>query len=315
MFRNYRKNIYNNRVRSIKNKSYNVLLNMRYLAYLLSSIIRNKQNSDSINGIVFSKNRPMQLHALLNSYYKYIENHCPLVVLYKSTNADYDDAYKKVQLFHAKRNITFKKECNFRDDLTDCLLINIFGKVFFLVDDIIFVRKFDLRKLSTISCNFFIPSMRLGKNIVYSYMTDKKFHLPPMIESKKKNVLYWPQWLGKEYWNYPFSVDGNIYAVKELLFLIGHIKFSNPNSFESNMNKYRFIMRLKFGVCFYRSVLFNDPINTVRSKMLNKSGSISSDSLLNKFNEGYEIDIRPYDNIKNNSSHYEIGLTFKKRKG
>jgi hypothetical protein len=288
---------------------------MHYLAYLLSSIIRNKQNSDSINGIVFSKNRPMQLHALLNSYYKYVENHCPLIVLYKSTNADYDSAYERVQRLYAKQNITFKNECDFRDDLTDCLLINKSGKVFFLVDDIIFVRNFDLEKLSSVNCNFYIPSMRLGKNIVYSYMKDKKFNLPPMIESKKKNVLlYWSQWLGKGYWNYPFSVDGNIYAVKELLFLIRHIKFSSPNSFESNMNKYRFAMRLKFGVCFYRSVLFNNPINRVQSEILNKSGSISTDLLLKKFNEGYEIDICHYDNITNNSPHYETGLTLKKRR-
>jgi len=286
---------------------------MRYLAYLLSSLRRNKKNSDSISGIVFSKNRPMQLHALLNSYYKYVVNYCPLIVLYKSTNIDYDSAYNKVQYLHAKRNITFKNESNFRDDLIDCLLINKFGKVFFLVDDIIFVRNIDLKKLSTANCNLYIPSMRLGKNIVYSYMKDKKLHLPPMIESKEKKVLYWPQWLGKGYWNYPFSVDGNIYSVKELLFLIGHIEFSSPNSFESNMNKYRFSMRLKFGVCFYKSVLFNNPINRIQCEILNKSGSISTELLLKKFNEGYEIDICPYDNIENDSSHYEIGLKFKKR--
>ena len=143
-------------------------------------------------------------------------------------------------------------------------------------------------------------------------MTEKKID-PPMIIKKKGNLLYWPYWSGGEYWSYPFSVDGNIYARRELLFLINHVDFHGPNSFEANMNRYRFVMRLKFGVCFKKSVLFNNPANRVQFELPNKCGVISPYLLLDKFNKGYEIDFEAHDSINNNSPHYEASITFKKR--
>ena len=65
---------------------------------------------NKISGIVFSMDRPIQLFALLESYYKYCSDPVPLKILYKANNNEYLDGYKEIIQYYEKRNISFIKE-------------------------------------------------------------------------------------------------------------------------------------------------------------------------------------------------------------
>jgi hypothetical protein len=275
-------------------------------AYILILLKSHKKNySENLIGIIFSKDRPLQLYALLESYFIYCKNPMSLIILYKASEENYEKAYNEIKDLFKNQKITFRKEISFKSDLIHLLETTSSKFIFFLVDDIIFTKHFVFDDfISLKDNNKYILSLRLGENLNYCYTKQSKQPLPSF--NKKKNFLVWKWRKEKLDWNYVFSVDGNIYNKDEILIIAKMINFRAPNSFEAGINTFRFILRRKKGICYQESKLVNVCLNKVQNEIKNISGNISTNELLQYWNEGKKIDINYFNNMMNNSAHIQI---------
>ena len=98
--------------------------------------------SGTAEGIIFSMDRALQLHALLSTYFEKVKNPVPIFILWRASSGQHKSAYDEVFSLFATRNIYSiyqKNQASFKDQLL-AILANIKAeKVFFLVDDIIFI--------------------------------------------------------------------------------------------------------------------------------------------------------------------------------
>jgi hypothetical protein len=285
-----------------------------YTRYFVNSLIikRKGKIKNTSTGIIFSMDRPLQLNALLESYYEFCDSPESLIILYKSTNETFNKGYIDV-INHFKNihDITFIKEIKFKKDLLKILKIINTHYVFFLVDDNLFINKFNFIDFYKY-CESHIFSMRMGQNIKYSYTHDLPLKLPDF--NFFDGFLNW-KWQNKKYeWGYTFSVDGNIYISKMILCMAKSINFKGPNSFEAQMNRFRYIFYKKLGLCSHLSILTNLNLNRVQNEITNKSGEISTTELIKHWNNGLKLDYSKYKYKVFSSCHIDSGdLDFIKR--
>ena len=70
----------------------------------------------------------------------------------------------------------------------------------------------------------------------------------------------------------------------------------------------------EMAICNAESSLFNNPLNRVQHTHHNRSGKITAESLLEKWDEGLEIDIDKLRRHIPNGAHYVVDLSYRKRK-
>ncbi len=268
--------------------------------------------NSGVAGLVFSRDRPMQLEALIDSYFECASDAARLCILYKTSSSLYDSAYKFVMKRHASRPISWIAEMCFCDDLMQLLASLNNGRVFFLVDDVMFVRGFNLLDFVRLSHSGTVPSMRLGVNINWSYTDNKYIGSPALRRIGTTSFFRWNQWCGRGEWAYPFSVDGNIYSAREILELASRLHFNSPNSFEAQMNRYRWALRARHGVCAEYPVLINIPANRVQDEIHNRSGSASVAEMARALLDGYLIDWRAYLGTRVSATHCELMLRYRR---
>jgi len=268
--------------------------------------------------IIFSKDRAAQLHALISSYYDNVSSSVPVHVLYQSSTPSHQKAYEDVAAIFSGREIAFIKQQgarSFKKDLLQILLTSSADAVFFLVDDLLFTEPVDLDDLLAFDTDLFVPSLRMGKNLTYCYMQQSSQPLPPflneVVNDQEKIVWQWDQ--GLYDWTYPLSVDGHLFARREIAAMAALISFNAPNSFEDQLQKFKSLFRGRYGVAYSKSKIVNIPCNRVQSEIDNISGdSIHQDTLLDKWHHGYRIDYRALYGHLNASVHEEITLPLKK---
>ena len=275
------------------------------LVLVISSYFRKKKSSSTITGIVFSKDRPGQLDALIQSYKDNVQNLAPLIILYYASDKKYQAGYDK--LIDNYQEFEFIKEKSFKKDLIRSIRKIKSKSVFFLVDDILFTRKFDINQLSSLDLNSYVVSMRLGSNITYSYIQDREI-IQPSINRLNDDIIWWNWIPDNSYWSYPVSVDGHFFLKNEILLMLHLSNFNNPNSLEYKLQKFNEYFSSKRGASINMSVLVNFPWNKVQTENSNKSGDISSEKLLNYFMEGKMINHNKYFGKVYNSCHVEEEL-------
>jgi hypothetical protein len=263
-------------------------------------------------GIVFSKDRPLQLHALLASYAELVRDPPPLHVLYRASSDDYAGAYDEVLRASPTPLGEIVREQSFRPDLLALLDHVAASRIFFLVDDIVFVREVDLAPLLRLDPARFVPSLRLGRHLSRSYTQGTEQPLPPfqggLVEDPNLLCWYWKD--GTFDWNYPLSVDGHLFSTGEMRVLSGAIHFSAPNSFEAALQQHRRLFLDRLGVCHRESRIVNVPCNRVQGEFANRSGSIEAATLLEVWRSGRRLDHRRLYNVVNESAHQELELAF-----
>ena len=260
---------------------------------------------------IFSRNRPLQLHALIQSLHS-VRPLRDIIVLYK-----YDEkflaALEEVKTLHPK--INFIEDDNFKEQVVSFL--EGAGKYsMFLVDDIVFRRPVESALYEEILDNnpqFLTFSLRMGLHLFRCYPTNTWQPLPN--GSVQNNYFLW-QWRSSQGdWNYPFSVDGNVFRSKQILSWVRHLNFTAPNSFEEAMCSIPATFALpEMAICNAESSLFNNPLNRVQHTHHNRSGKITAESLLEKWDEGLEIDIDKLRRHIPNGAHYVVDLSYRKRK-
>ena len=263
--------------------------------------------------IIFSKDRALQLHALLASYYEKVDFPVPLHVLYHTSNPTHQKAYEEVMTLFADYSTSFikqKSDNSFQEDLIEILSSLQADKVLFLVDDVIFIEDVDMRDFVKFDTDKFVPSLRMGLNIKHFYHLNKTQVLPEYVhnisEGKDKIIWEWNQ--GVYDWRYPLSVDGHLFSTQEMTAMVRLISFQAPNSFEDKLQQFLNIYLYRFGVSYCKSKIVNIPCNKVQEENDNICGNIDQDFLLKQWGKGVQMDYKKLYGFINESVHQEIAF-------
>ncbi|MBS0634432.1 MAG: hypothetical protein JSR37_03100 [Verrucomicrobia bacterium] len=273
--------------------------------------------------VVFSFDRPMQLYAFLESLETYVSNPHQIHVIYRCTDKQFSKGYDKVfkRFAYVQGHKQGKKPQKDFKKLVKKYVLNKKSHspyIMFAVDDIIITDKIDLvectKALDYYHAWFF--SLRLGKNITKNTMAVTQTFEPvhtgvPNGKDLKKNMFTWrfddPSATGS--WDYPNSTDLTIYRKKDLKRFIKKADYTNPNIFESVWHMH-WQPRNKKGLCYNVSKCVNMPLNVVNPHWQSANVNISTWELLDKFFNGYKIDIGKFYQIDNYAPHMPYEPTF-----
>jgi len=268
--------------------------------------------------IAFSKDRALQLHALVSSYLEKVASPVPVYILYQTSTQSHQKAYDEVIEIFSKNNISFKKQDSdnsFRSDLILLLQSVHSEKIFFLVDDMVFIEDFDIKDFVKFDTDKFVPTLRMGLNLNKCYTVQENQPLPELIPDiiKDKDKITWQWDQGIHDWSYPLSLDGHFYSTQEINAMIPLINFSAPNTLEDQLQHFRRFFLFRKGVAYNRSRIVNIPCNKVQKENKNIHGNRHQDFLLEQWQKGYQMDYRQLYGFNNTSAHQEISFSFKKR--
>jgi|GEM_PF-641661 len=281
------------------------LLDDRKKLSVLKAIVQTKQlsiidNEMSCEAICFSKDRVMQLHALLMSYYKYVKNPVKLTVLYTFSNERHQATYDSLIKLFVGYNICFVKEKDFKNDLESLLNSIEAKKCFFMTDDALFIDDVDLADFIKYNPSEAIPCLTKGLDLTYCFTYDWQQALPRFIYNSEV-ALNQKCWNWGEVpetspdWAYPLSLDATLFEKTEVEIIIKNTLYKAPNTLESNMQFYLELFNYRKGICFDKVKYVNVPCNLVQTEIPNKTtGEYDIEFLLEKWEQGYRIHFEEY---------------------
>jgi hypothetical protein len=250
---------------------------------------------DGITCIIFSKDRALQLYALLESMHFYTRPKFRIAILYTASDQRHSGAYSRL-IFESRNfysNIDWIEEVgNFKSSLISLLSTIYTNKIFFLTDDNIFINHFDFADCNLYDCGGSVFSLRHSTNITYSYTEGRKYQSPKFTNSIRRSGLFEFRWFDSPCeWSDPWSVDGQIYKISEIKVLSRISSYLGPNSYEAALKRFNFMMRNRVGVCTNTSIVLNIPINLTQNEWKNKFGGLSSLEYLIAWDNGKKLDI------------------------
>lgn len=273
-------------------------------------------SSNSVAGLILSKDRAMQLDAVLRSLSLHCEDieNIDIKVLYLTSDSTHEEQYNK--LIDSYAFTEFIKETDFKEQVLSC--IKTYEYVLFLVDDIMFVRDFSITNVveslgnNDDALGF---SLRLGMNTTYCYMLDHQQKLPCFTPIDHETLKF--TWTDAEYdFNYPLEISSSVYRVSDIYPLALKLEFSNPTIMEFTMycNSYSFGSSKSCILCKRNSIAFGNPINLVQNiSGSNRHGTkirYSVKELSEMFDKGYRIDVEKYSMFTPKSCNEEVELKF-----
>jgi len=243
----------------------------------------------------------------------------PIKILYTASSTVKEKLYD--QLKSEYHSVCFIKEQEFKKDLLN-LLVG-YEYILFMVDDNIFIRQFrfcDIIQTLRKHTNAIGFSLRLGKNTTHCYPLDRKQNLPAFIITEKESIVKF-EWINAELdFGYPLELSSSIYRIEDILPLLSHLSFINPNSLEAGMaGSISCIDDHKlFLLCYKQSITFCAPLNRVQNTFAsNRAGSdirYSVGNLARIFSEGYRVDVARYKKFLPRACHQEVELVLIKGK-
>jgi len=270
-----------------------------------------KYDNLNIGCVIFSMDRVMQLDALLSSMFELTDGVSEVSVIYRATTSEHEESYRDIKKkFNGKVHFLAEENLSFKENLLMTLREMNSSRVFFLVDDIVFIRKFDFTVLRDVNSYETIFSLRMGEHLNYSYVVQRRQKLPGTLR-REKGFLWWDWSEGELDWSYPLSVDGHIFSRSEMIILAKSLEYRAPNSFENSMQALKGYFSRRRGMSCSDSIILNIPCNRVQNEVGNISGDIDPNYLLEMWNKGYRIDPNCFYNYKNTSVHEEVPFSYK----
>jgi len=266
--------------------------------------------------IIFSYDRPAQLAALLESIQTHITNLNDIYIIYRASQ-DYEQAYTECFNSFKDLQLTLMKQGpkpneDFKPLVMQALASCKEEYMLFTVDDLLITDKINLSEC----INFIIKYqayaffLRLGENITESFMIGIQNPMPLESLLLDDKVYFWKFEKGYGEWAYPHSVDGNIYPTRFVIESLQEFDFVSPNTLEgawADPGRIRPYLK-EYGLCYRESKLINIPFNAVKNDwpLYYPVASIPTiEHCLQKFIEGYRVDINPYFRLKNKSPHVD----------
>lgn len=265
--------------------------------------------------VVYSYDRPLQLYAFLESTEKFVSGLDNIFVIYRTSSERFLKGYDLLKTYFPKVNFIHQgnnPRSNFKELTLKYAFLDSNDYIIFAVDDIVVTDLIQIEKCIEYlqKTNAYAFYFRLGKNI-----KPRPLFCNVNFLTKFDDEVYF--WRFKEikddtYWGYPNSLDMTLFKKSEIYDLVKKIEYNSPNTFEgywaanSNLNV--------LGLCFEKTKIINIPMNRVQDDSANAHYNLfSKDELLNKFLEGYKMDIAPLENSSFSCPHSYYKPQFIKR--
>lgn len=291
-----------------------------------------------IRGVIFSRDRAMQLDAALTS----LSRHCAeakdllIDVLYAASSPAFARQYEVLeQDWRGALSLRFHQEHDFRADLLRILGAEVSRSrrffhfhssasekavpyALFLVDDNVFCRPFSIaaatRALDTRprAIGF---SLRLGSNTTYCYTHDSQQRVP-QFEPIGQGVIAFDWTSAEGDFGYPLEVSSSVYRGSQVARVLAGLDFSNPNTLEAqfaNSARRLWARRLPELLCFEQSTTFCNAINKVQTVFDNRAGEeieLSPLELALRFDSGLRIDTSAFAGFTPNACHCDVPFSF-----
>jgi GT2 family glycosyltransferase len=281
-----------------------------------SGLIPSQSPAASVVVIAFSKDRPLQLDAVLRSMQHHaLDAKSPAIkVLWTASNWRDWELYRRLGRDHP--GVELIEERSFKTQLVAATLG--FDYIAFLVDDSIFFRSFSVTSAVAIleSDPLLIGySFRLGRNIDYCYSMNQA-QTQPAWEPRPDGTLTY-RWVGQEAdFGYPIEVSSSLYRSADIQPLLERLPYRNPNSLEAALSAAAASLsaRLPMLACPENSVAFGAPVNLVQKVFANRAGAEDAQSvqaLSEAYRRGMRLDMDGLADFNTNSPHREIQLPLK----
>jgi hypothetical protein len=272
-----------------------------------------------IPAIVFSKNRPCQLDALLTS----LERNAPGVfdrhILWHADTADFERGYKAC----IRRNLglrcpLWRRDTDFRQDVLHWLPET--GPVIFFTDDSVLYRPMPPLP-SVFGGDLGAYSLRLGRNTTRCFPHDREQNVPVnfIYVRDDDDGAVWEWRVADGDFGYPASLDGHLLLAQDVRRMVGDWPFTNPNMLEDLMAGQAYQNLRPCMASFGKSCLVGIPHNRVacthmtnRTTVVNASYPSSPEALNEMFLNGYRIDIDAMDWSRVDGAHADIPLVLTK---
>lgn len=253
-----------------------------------------------INLIIFSKNRPMQCQATIDSLpLGFFDN---VDVLYKA-DAEYEEGYALLK--QRKPEVHFVEQTDFKENL---LSLFKYEWTCLAADDDIFIEHIDKDIVNLIVNDVVCFSLRLGLNIDYCYSNDKPNKIK---EYKETGDFIMFNWREQELdFAYPLSVISHIFRTEQIKDLSSRDEYANPNIYEGVLQKYLNELQPHM-VAYRKSRVFGVPANRVNDTNPNRNGlthSYTTEELNEMYLKGKTIDVARH--FKINACQQEIEYAF-----
>ena len=258
----------------------------------------------------------MQLYALLESLEHYVTGIGQTYVIYRADGNDYQEGYQQVMARFG--NALFMPQDNPPHDFKK-LTLEAFCKtnndyVLFGVDDDVVKDFIDLQECVELLENYSAYGfyLRLGKNLSYCYSRLESQKLPNFI-FEEDGLCAWIFAQEECDWNYPNNLDMTVYRKKDLVGLLSHLDYNNPNVLEYRLAFAADMQQV--GLCYQTTKIVNFPINIVQTFTHNNClNSHSVQELLALFMDGKKIDIHALYQLRNSAAHvHDHAITFRDR--
>ena len=288
------------------------------LGIIIISVFGTNLSADTADLIIFSKDRPLQLQALLESITLHVTGLEHVAVLYATSAPQFSAAYETLAAQFPNVRWVQQDPINKRADFAP-LLRNIFENLpapylMFAVDDMIVTNKIDLseciealKRTHAYGCY-----LRLGKDTDYCYAYNQPMRIP-MLTYAGSQFYTWDLRTGDKCWGYPHTVDMTLYPrelVRHAIMTFGH---TSPNVFEAWWSGKQVSSGTK-GLCYATSRVINIPLNLVQQDYTQNrcTRRYRIEDLLNLFLQGWRINVEAFYKFKHNSPHVDTDIPLTK---
>ena len=264
----------------------------------------------SVNCVVFSKDRAMQLDACLRSIARLAPYDGPIFVLYRATSPAFAESYRLLARETHERVRLVAERDSFKRDVLSLIDAETKYTVFHTDDDVFFRSPPNIPVLPP---GFAAFSLRLGENTTRCYTINRAQDIPTFARNGPFIGWRWPA--ARDDFSYPMSLDGHIFHTGLLLRLLGHARFTNPNQLEDELYRRRYRAPSAM-LAFRESCVLSLPVNVVSSTHRNRSGdeaALSAQALNARFLDDERIDLDAMDFSEVRGAHQEVPLAFRKR--
>jgi hypothetical protein len=246
-----------------------------------------------MNTIVFSRDRAMQLDAMLTTIEKYFPAAFINVwIVYTFSDESFGKGYERLMNKYT-RGVRWVLEENFRNQVLS-LISNSSEYTMFSPDDCIM---FGHANFIGLADNVLCHSLRLGRNTTICYPISQPQKIPDGF----------PKW---EYsgadgdFSYPFSTDAHIFRTSDLLEVLRERDWRSVNTMEAAMSGAK--SKRLYMTAQERSVYVSIPHNRIQNDFPNRNELGSARDLNDLFLEGKHIDPFHMDFSKVNAAHCPI---------
>jgi hypothetical protein len=252
----------------------------------------------------------MQLNLLLDSIKHYAEGIFNISVIYTSSSDQFAIGYEKL-IWAENDRVNWIREASFERDVQKALESDLQYTCFFTDDDVLFRPVSESEMTGALADeNVICFSMRLGKNTVYCYALDTENSLMEFEESAGLIKFDWSHHPAD--YGYPLSLDGHVFRTNEITRMTKVISFSNPNTYEANLQVFRDDLPRKM-TSYARSALVGVPANKVQRVFDNRYGDefyFSTSDLNTRYLSGERIDLSAMDFSVIDGCHQELDYKF-----